>query len=74
MSNRLCDWCNQNPGSTWTREIEGKKYESQEKFCSLKCKSQYEDRYSISWKKKTSGGIIAVIVIIIIIYILSQQG
>jgi hypothetical protein len=73
MSSKLCDWCNQNPGSTWTRENNGKTYESQEKFCSLKCKSQYEDRYTITWKKKSSN-YIALIIIIIVIYILSKQS
>jgi hypothetical protein len=72
MANSLCDWCNENPGGTWTREIAGKKYESEEKFCSLKCKCEYEDRYDINWKKKAVNPIPALIIIFIIIYLLSK--
>lgn len=76
MANNLCDWCNIYPGSQYTKTVNGQKYESEEKFCSLKCKSQYEDNYSITWKKSSNfnlGCIIIILIIIFCIYANSQK-
>ena len=71
MANNICDWCNKSPGSSWPKTINGQKYESEEKFCSLKCKSQYEDNYSITWIKPSNSniGCIVIVVILIIIFL-----
>ena len=49
MSN--CTWCNGPDGSKWNVEIDGKKFKSQQLFCSLKCKSEYDNEYGINWEK-----------------------
>jgi hypothetical protein len=49
MSN--CTWCNGPDGQKWSQEIDGKKFVSSQLFCSLKCKTEYEDQYGITWKK-----------------------
>jgi hypothetical protein len=46
-----CDWCSNYGASTWTREINKVKHDSVEKFCSRKCKTEYDDRYGIEWEK-----------------------
>ena len=74
MANNICDWCNKYPGNQYTKTVNGQKYKSEEKFCSLKCKSQYEDNYSITWKKPSNLGCIVIIIIIIfLIYANSQK-
>ena len=55
MSN--CTWCNGPDGQKWTYKEpatffkSGKKFVSQELFCSLKCKTEYEEQHLITWKK-----------------------
>ena len=52
MSNsEKCHWCPNYGASTWIREINNVKHESVQKFCSRKCKTEYDDRYDITWKK-----------------------
>ena len=52
MSNsEKCHWCTNYGASTWIREINNVKHESVQKFCSRKCKTEYDDRYDITWKK-----------------------
>lgn len=70
-----CTWCGKYGGTTWTKTIDDdKKLNSKQKFCCLKCKTQYDDRYGIDWvEEKSSKGYLTVIVILIILYILSQK-
>ena len=49
MSN--CTWCNGPDGSKWNAESDGKKYVSKELFCSLKCKTEYDNQYGVTWEK-----------------------
>ena len=46
-----CHWCSNYGASTWTRDINNVKHESVQKFCSRKCKTEYDDRYGITWEK-----------------------
>ena len=50
-----CDWCKEKHkiANRWTTNDNGTKFESVEKFCSLKCKSEFENNYSITWQKKS---------------------
>jgi hypothetical protein len=72
--NVRCDWCNNYGASTWTMTIGKKKSTSVQKFCSLKCKTQFEDRRSIDWvqEKEKKGGLILFIIIIFLLYVISQ--
>ena len=47
-----CKWCNGPNGLVWSQEIGGKKHVSTELFCSLRCKSEFENKFAITWKKK----------------------
>jgi hypothetical protein len=49
MSN--CTWCNGPNGGKWNVEKDGKKFKSKELFCSLKCKSEYDNEYGVTWEK-----------------------
>jgi hypothetical protein len=70
-----CTWCGNYGGSTWTKTIDkNKKLNSKQKFCCLKCKTQYDDRYGIDWiEDQSKNRILIIIVIIIILYILSKK-
>jgi hypothetical protein len=70
-----CTWCGNYGGTTWSRTIgEKKKQNSKQKFCSLKCKTQYDDRYGIEWvEEKSTNGCLVFIVILIVLYILSKS-
>lgn len=46
-----CTWCSGPGGVKWSTEIDGKKFVSKQLFCSLRCKSEYDDEYSITWQK-----------------------
>jgi hypothetical protein len=70
MSNNLCVWCQAREGNPWTQKINNKTHISIERFCSLKCKTQYEDRYSINWKKKSTNWVGIIIFIVILYYLL----
>jgi hypothetical protein len=73
--NVRCDWCNNYGASTWTRTIDKKKSTSVQKFCSLKCKTQFEDRRNIDWvqEKEKKGSWLVVLIIIFILYALSNS-
>ena len=49
--NEECHWCSNYGASTWTADINNVKHNSDQKFCSLKCKTEFDDRYGITWKK-----------------------
>jgi hypothetical protein len=57
----------------WSKEYNNEKYETVEKFCSLKCKTNYEQHYNITWKKKKKSSLGLLILIIVIIYLLSKH-
>jgi hypothetical protein len=66
-----CNWCNNYGASAWTKTIDKKKFTSKQKFCSLKCKSEFEDRRNIEWKEETNY-LWVIIAIIIVLSILSK--
>jgi len=70
MSNNLCAWCHAREGNTWNVKINNQSHNSKEKFCSLKCKTEYEDRFSITWEKKTSTNWLGLIILGVILYFL----
>jgi hypothetical protein len=68
-SNEKCAWDNNYGATSWTKKSGWKTYVSEEKFCCQKCYAEYSDRYSITWKKKSSAlsnflGIIFFIIIV----------
>jgi hypothetical protein len=70
----LCTWCNNYGASTWSRKINNKNQVTKQKFCCLKCKTQYDDRYGIDWvEEKKANGFLIFIIIVIILYVLSQK-
>jgi len=70
----LCTWCNNYGASTWKRKNSNNKDEvTRQKFCSLKCKTQYDDRYGIDWVEESKvNGILIFVIILIIIYFLAN--
>ena len=51
-----CHWCSKPGASTWNSDINPKtmqkrKHRSVQKFCCLKCKTEFDDRYGITWVK-----------------------
>jgi hypothetical protein len=72
--NIKCDWCNNYGGRAWTRTNDKKKFTSKQKFCSLKCLTEFEDRRVIEWieiKEKKGFSITTIIIIMVILYFLS---
>ena len=70
-----CTWCGNYGGTTLTRTIgNNKKQNSKQKFCCLKCQTQYDDRYGIEWvDEKSTNGCLIIIVILIVLYFLSNS-
>jgi hypothetical protein len=72
--NLKCDWCNNYGASHYSRTSNKKIQRSKQKFCSLKCKTEFEDRRDVEWiEEKKSNAIGIIILIIIVIYILSNS-
>jgi hypothetical protein len=71
--NVKCDWCQNYGASTWTKTIDKIKLTSKQKFCSLKCKTEFEDRWNIEWiEEKKVNPIKLIIVTMVSLYILSK--
>lgn len=73
--NYQCSWCNNYGAESWEKKVGKETYVSVEKFCCLKCKSQYETNYNIEWKKNsqdTSKVFWIFVFILILLYLLSQ--
>lgn len=70
--NHKCDWCNNYGASHYTRTINKKTQRSTQKFCSLKCKTEFEDRRDVEWIEEKKDNTFALIFwFIIILFILS---
>jgi hypothetical protein len=69
-----CTWCNNYGASTWNRKFNNKNERTKQKFCCLKCKTQYDDRYGIDWvEEKKANGFLILIIIVAILYFLSKK-
>ena len=62
-----CAWCNSYGANNFESNHSGKKYVSVEKFCSQKCYTEYNERYTINWKRKRNSLVTSVIIIFLII-------
>jgi hypothetical protein len=74
--NVRCNWCNNFGASTWTRTIDKKKFTSRQKFCSLRCKTEFEDRREVDWipeKGKKGSQVLMLVTFIYILYMLSKS-
>jgi hypothetical protein len=73
MENKLCDWCEKRNGSNYNKTVGRDNFVSSEKFCSLRCKSQYEDKYNIRWIKKSDNTLLWIIIVIELLVAASQS-
>ena len=63
-----CAWCNSYGANNFESNHTGKKYVTVEKFCSQKCYTEYNERYTINWKRKRNSLVTSVIIIFLIIF------
>lgn len=75
MAQDKCTWCNNYGATTFKRTIPGKgKFVSKQKFCSLRCESEYDRNIGTEWKEdKPSSTFIIFIIIIFIWWLLSHN-
>jgi hypothetical protein len=65
-----CAWCNSYGANNFENNNSGKKYVSVEKFCSQKCLTEYNERYTINWKKKPSF-LVQLVILVLVIFIVA---
>jgi hypothetical protein len=77
MSNDTrCSWDSRYGATKWYYKSDGKKYRSKQDFCSLKCKTQYDDRYGIDWEEDKWGWgewfVFVIVAFFVLLYIFSK--
>ena len=75
MSSGKCNWCSDQGASQFEIEQDGQRLISSERFCSMKCYSEYSDRYVVNFYKKPSYVMFKIVIIIaILVAILHRMG